>query len=233
MWIHLVFNARWEDSLIIIGNNQVLLKRGQIAVSTRELMKQWGCCCDMATAFLRALEFSGMITRENFPKYSIISIVNFDTYQPKNADQFQLLSDTENPTTAVRKTVQYKRNKEKEKINIIIDNGFSAEKENDFYEKIKDNSNTISSLCVVFNEKPQKIKDELFVFLNDITLRKSPHTDADAFVKHFKHWYEKKQKAGGAAQPKLKDEPISQQQSARRGTEISNKPNKDYKNDAF
>jgi hypothetical protein len=232
MWIHLVFNAKWEDSMVIIGNSQVTLKRGQLAVSTRELMRQWGCCCEMATAFLKNLEISGMIEREISTKYSIITIVDFDMYQPATGVLPMATAKPKAQPKAIREAVQNKEiKKENNNKNIIV--FYSKEQEDKFFHEVIANEGIIQSLAVVLQLKPMEVKDALYVFLNDIRLREVGHSDKNDFVTHFKHWYGKKEKGGGGAASKKVNYEANKQQSARRGTEISNKPNKDYKNDAF
>jgi hypothetical protein len=232
MWIHLVFSAKWEDSMTIIGNTQVKLKRGQVAVSTRELMRQWGCCCEMATAFLRNLETSGMITREINKQYSIISIVDYDMYQPSSGAQSSPIAKPKIQHKAVREAVQNKEiNKEEKKIKSSI--LFSFENEQKFYNEVKENDNTINSLCVVLNIQASEVQKKLHVFLTDIRLREKGHKDTADFINHFRYWCEKKLKSVNAPTDKISNDSNNQQQSARRGTEISNKPNKDYKTDAF
>jgi phosphopantetheine adenylyltransferase len=232
MWLHLVFNAKWEDSLIIVGNNQIELKRGQIVVSTRELMRQWGCCCDMATAFLRTLEKSGMIERVNRKQYSLVSIVDYDIYQPSTESLFASIKTVQKRDKAVHKAVQTKEKNNLDEQKKINSNIFSAENENNIFNRIIKNDETIKKLSIVAKCQPEKILEELTIFLNHITLQEKGHKDSNDFVTHFTNWHNRRQQNDNSTSWHTNNGNI-QRQDSRRGTEISNRPDKDYKNDAF
>lgn len=235
MWLHLVFSAKWEESITIISGSSITLKRGQLAASTRELMKQWGCCCEMATSFLRNLESSGMIKRENCKKFSILTIVDYDMYQPSNEGQISSTSKSKNQPKAVREAVQYKEIKKEIKKNISP--LFSIENEEKFFNETIGNNEIIKSLSIVFKLSEKDIKDAIYVFLHDVRLNQHAHKDAHDFATHFKYWFAKQIKEGGGAATKKTSNEISKQQQQqfrdKRGTEISNRTKRSYKNDAF
>jgi hypothetical protein len=110
---------------------------------------------------------------------------------------------------------------------------FCFEAEKRFFEGVVSDDEQLKSLSVVLNIDPPEIKNRLDVFLNDVSLRKYGHKDATDFVTHFRFWCEKKQRDSASSKQTDNDKSDKQQQSARKGTEISNKPYKDYKNSAF
>jgi hypothetical protein len=235
MWLYLVINAKWQESIIYINGNTITLKRGQLAVSTRELMNKWGCSCEMATSFLRRLESSGLITRENCKRFSIVTIVNYDIFQPMNECQTLPKPKRNIQPKAVRQMTQ---NKERDKeIKKNISSMFSTENEEKFFNETIENNEIIKSLSIVFKLSEKDIKDEIYVFLHDVRLIQHAHKDAHDFVTHFKYWFAKQIKGRGGAAPKKTNYDISKQQQQqfrdKRGTEISNRTNRSYKNDAF
>lgn len=78
MWIKLLFLAEWNDKCIVIGNTQIDIKRGQLATTLSQLSSQLGCTKKTTLAFLSILESSEMIEKETAPKYTLITIKNYD-----------------------------------------------------------------------------------------------------------------------------------------------------------
>ena len=235
MWLQLVFGAAWEDTFIMVGNVQIPLKRGQIAVSTRSLMRRWGCCSQMATQFLRTLDKSGIIKREFKCKLTVITIVDFDNYQPTFSDKIEAQPKPKKSGNAVRDAQPIKEVKNKEEKNNNTSIPFSKETEQKFFDNAVNDEENIKSLVVLLGLDENQVKEQLNVFLHDNVLRKNAHPDYDDFIKHFKFWCEKRKgkKGGGGATQKQTDNDRTKQSSALRGTEISNKPASRYKNETF
>ena len=219
MWIHLVFCAAWEDTCVYNGNAKIELKRGQFASSTRKLIKQWGCCTDTATSFLRILEKSNLITRHSEGRLTIITILDYDNYQPFFTDK--------SATSTVHNVEQHKQyNNKEEKIFLT----FSRDNENQFFKQAITDNECLSSLCVLLCANNDTIIKELNIFLHEILVRKNSHHNFEEFITHFRNWYDKKLKKAAGAQSKNVNENSS---DARRGTEISNKSTNRYKSETF
>lgn len=63
-WIDLLLLAAWEDTVVRKRRRKVLVKRGEVAMSERELQRRWGLKSPYAVRyFLNNLKDDGMITR--------------------------------------------------------------------------------------------------------------------------------------------------------------------------
>jgi len=81
-WLGLLLMANWEEKKVLVGSTIVVIKRGQLLASNKYLMDKWGVCTHTVRNFLRLLEMDDMITQTAYPKYNIITICNYDKYQP-------------------------------------------------------------------------------------------------------------------------------------------------------
>lgn len=109
MWLDLVMLAAWENTKTRVGNHTYNVKRGQYVTTTRNLMYTWRCCSQTATEFLKMLEEEGLIVREKFPKISIITIKNYEDFQPSPG-----------AFSATKSSSKVEHNKELKKNNKII-----------------------------------------------------------------------------------------------------------------
>lgn len=87
-WLDLIQSARFEASptTSCIGSYEVTWGRGQYPASVRFLAKKWGRSERWVRTFLGKLKRKGMITSENDQGTSIITLVNFDKYNPLKED---------------------------------------------------------------------------------------------------------------------------------------------------
>lgn len=128
MWLDLVMLAAWEDIDVAIGNNIMTIHRGQYITSIRAISRIWGCCNQTASDFLKLLEQCKMIKREITPKMSILTIVDYDKYQPwsvQSLGQFSI-QEEEKKNNIENKNITSSTSRKQDLI--FIDNIFSDEK---------------------------------------------------------------------------------------------------------
>lgn len=77
----LLLLANHSDSKLLIGNELVLVKRGDLITSTVKLSEYWGWSRTKVKAFLKALENDDMIIVKSDNKKTTIHIVNYERYQ--------------------------------------------------------------------------------------------------------------------------------------------------------
>lgn len=82
MWVKILMLCHWEDSSVMIGKVRVELKKGQFATTMRVLASQFHCGKQCAMDFLRTLEEGGMIRKEVFPRYTLITVVEYMDFKP-------------------------------------------------------------------------------------------------------------------------------------------------------
>lgn len=117
MWIQLLLLANYEDEEISIGNQSVMVRRGQFTSNIRNLSGLFGCAKQTTQNFISILEAHDMIRREIFPKYTIFTIVNFKYYQP-HTDNFEPLEESESVMTVGRNLAPIEENNNKNNISL-------------------------------------------------------------------------------------------------------------------
>ena len=80
-WIDLLIMASHEDNRVLVKDNLVSLKRGQMSISLSFLSTRWGRSKEKVLNFLRLLESDHMIERYSDRKSTTITICNYDSYQ--------------------------------------------------------------------------------------------------------------------------------------------------------
>ena len=92
-FIDLIQLAEYKDVTINIKGQSVNLRRGELSTSVRILADRWGWSVNAVSNALHTLERYGKVIRRKSNLTSIISIVNYDQYQPianaeSNADEY-------------------------------------------------------------------------------------------------------------------------------------------------
>lgn len=82
-WVLLLLKVAHEDKKVLIGNQLVELKRGQIIASLTFLAELWQTSKRTAERFVELLEKEQMLSRCVSRKVSIITICNYESYQEK------------------------------------------------------------------------------------------------------------------------------------------------------
>ena len=82
-WVLLLLKVAHEDKKVLVGNQLVELKRGQIIASLTFLAELWQTSKRTAERFVELLEKEQMLSRCVSRKVSVITICNYDSYQEK------------------------------------------------------------------------------------------------------------------------------------------------------
>ena len=86
-WIDLLLLANHEDRKVLIGNQLITVKRGSFITSQKKLMERWGWGKEKLRNYLRLLESDEMIEVDTTPRYTLIAITNYETYQTQYQKQ--------------------------------------------------------------------------------------------------------------------------------------------------
>lgn len=254
-WVDLLFQAAWERKQTGFGNVTVTLERGQIATSTRRLMRQWGANNTTVSTTLQLFEQNGMITVKRVKNMTIITIVNYDKYQKatKIAETLSRI-DLENTTDAdtvkvllnaalgneeERLSVQNQIPIEQEKNNNIITkqvpSSSSIREENlKFAKDFKENDSEIEEAMMLLRCDKNRILKMIddFVIEQNLTLKKND--SPGNFRSHFINWariHLRKNKENGKGRQKTKPGGVDgaeDKYAARRGTDVGDHTAKDY-----
>lgn len=81
LWLYLLLKANHQDKEIFVGNEKVLVKRGQLLTSRSKLSEVVRIQENKIYRILKCFENEHQIEQQKTKKYTVISIVNYDTYQ--------------------------------------------------------------------------------------------------------------------------------------------------------
>ena len=132
-WIDLLLEVNHQDNKFILGNELVEVKKGSTITSIRQLCEKWGWSNTKVKKFFELLEQDEMITYKSDTKKTLVSIVNYAFYQPKEKekrhenDTETTHSNHENDTETTRKhtnnnvnNVNNVNNEKKENKNTLV-----------------------------------------------------------------------------------------------------------------
>ena len=128
-WIDLLMIANFKDSYYFKRGVRVDVKRGEIGRSTVELADRWKWSRGKVNRFLSLLEKEEQIVQQKMNVTTLISIVNYDTYQ-----QDDTASATPNVQQTSSKRTHIKNDKKEKKDNTHIDKPIN-DKNRDRYRK--------------------------------------------------------------------------------------------------
>lgn len=80
-WIDLLLSVNRSNNKILVDNDLVVIKRGQILTSIYKLSARWGWSRNKTYKFILALEKDGMIKRKSTTHYTMLTIVNYGKFQ--------------------------------------------------------------------------------------------------------------------------------------------------------
>ena len=84
MWVRLLLDANHTDTKRMFNGCHIEIKRGQLIFGLNAFSIKSGISEAKVRRYISLLEKDGMISRLKTNKYSVISIVNFDSYQCDN-----------------------------------------------------------------------------------------------------------------------------------------------------
>lgn len=96
-WIDLLLLAEWKSKTLIIRGIKVVLERGQIAISVRELSNRWSLSTPTVQKILKEFVADERITVERSNVVNIITVLNYERYQSNAEPQQQDLFSQQVP----------------------------------------------------------------------------------------------------------------------------------------
>jgi len=85
LWIYLLIKTEWTNRIVIIdigrGKHEVMVKRGQMLLSSRQLQKDLKQNYRSIHRRLNKLEDLGKVLLDVSHHYTIVNIVNYEQYQ--------------------------------------------------------------------------------------------------------------------------------------------------------
>lgn len=167
-WIDLLLMANHEDKTMLFDYNQIVVKRGQILTSVRELGSRWKWGKDRVLKYLRMLESIKMVTKDSNNKRTLLTIEKYDDFQclqdtdedtGKDTEQTQVRTQNRHGS-ATNKNIKNEKNEKKEKnIRNIIPPSVEMVRE---YCESRNNSVDPETFCDFYTSKDWYIgKDKM------------------------------------------------------------------------
>ena len=134
---YLLYKANWEDRKW----NGIIIKRSQLITGRNTISRDTGISAQSVRTCLERLKSTNEITIKPTNKYSIITIINYDYYQPLEDNINQHINQQTNkqstsnqPTTNHNEEYKNIKNKNKEEINKeeILEEKRCKEKQDNF-----------------------------------------------------------------------------------------------------
>lgn len=233
-WIQLLFMAAWEPKQITFGNVSINLQRGQIATTTRMLMKKFMCCNQTVFKFLAVLENDNMIVKETNQKMTLITIVNYELYQQDSIVAAVSGSAQKSISTnrkAHRKVEQTKEEINQEIKNIINSLSPSRERDLEFSEELKNADIFLEQCAMTLKIDIPTLKEFFQQFSAEMLLQEKFHDSSKDYRQHFFNWV-KIQLNNGPRSNNNKNgsgqKETSNKREARRGTDVGNHTADDF-----
>lgn len=247
-WLDLLFLAAWERKRQLVGNQLVILQKGQLIASLSFLCKRWGRSRTMVEPYLNLLIEEGMIEKEVSRNISIITILNYEKYQDQthigtylNADlTLDISSGYTHPNAqndahlnahpdadhdahpdAIRK--EYK---EYNNISISSTSSGGESKNLKFIQELKNAQIWLEQMAMRFHIGIDEIRKRLDKFALDCDCRGTVHQDYGDTRRHFNDWLRIQLEA--EKRNKKNDTDRQRQQDKRRGTQIDATSAGDY-----
>lgn len=130
VFLHLLLTANYEESEL----ETIKIKRGQVVTSYPSLSENLGISIQQARTAIEHLKLTGEITVRKCPKFQVISIVNYDSYQSKSTGKStgnqQANNRQSNSQITPSKNIDNKlsiKNREEEKERAAAQDPFSPE----------------------------------------------------------------------------------------------------------
>lgn len=132
LWLYLLLKANHKDQEIFIGNEKILVKRGQLLTSRHKLSEVVHIQENKIYRILKCFENEHQIEQRKTKKYTVISIVNYDIYQKSEQDNEQQMNNKR--TTDEQ---QMNTNNNDKNIYLYLLNKYRRENRKDFNEYMK------------------------------------------------------------------------------------------------
>lgn len=193
-WTSLLLMATHEDKKVLVGNQLIELKRGQLIASNSFLAERWKISERSVLRFLDLLESDSMLHRCTHRKITILTICNYDSYQEKRKSKVANTCTDEAPI-AHRKVTENKNVEEDKEINNTYPArthegkfvSWDASTEQGFADTFKGTGAALPMARAV-GKSGKEILALLDVYMATRQLKGKGHKDYNEFVNLFK-WH--------------------------------------------
>lgn len=236
-WVDMLFMASWTQKKVIYNTKQVTLKRGQFATSNRDLQRRWGTNAKGVILFLSTLSCDGMIKVEKNKFMTIITICNYDKFQPLffNGNDAEIGAESHDENILVLDdNGQRKRQHNIKNIKNKINNSLSLSRENSekIFEEVKGNDKFWEDCCRSLSSDRAVVESLLNAFYSAKVDTDEFPDSYSKFKTYFLNWARTQinNKSNGAKQKTGNSAP-EDKYSTRRGTDPGSLGKQDFNSD--
>ncbi|MCD1023499.1 DnaD domain protein [Enterococcus sp. SMC-9] len=150
-WLDILMDANHQDNKIVFDGQLIEIKRGQKVTSLRQLAERWGWSRHKVSDFLDLLERDAMLTRKSDTKKTLLTVINYDSYQ------------NDRPQKGQQKGQQPSHARDTDVTQTDTNNN----------DNNVNNDNNINNVVVVGSDVPEvyKMYEQVFGILNPITIQ--------------------------------------------------------------
>lgn len=187
-WVLLLLKVSHEDKKVLVGNQLIELKRGQIVASLNFLSELWQTSKRTAERFVDLLEKEQMLSRCVSRKVSIITICNYESYQEKKKGKRADECANDAPI-GIQSVSEIKKNKEdKEIYNSSTAPTYTCESEQDFINRYR-TEGMWADVALILHVKSIADCQHLFDrWIIEYQHNGDKHQSYSDFKKHFIQW---------------------------------------------
>ena len=187
-WVLLLLKVAHEDKKVLVGNQMIELKRGQIIASLTYLADLWQTSKRTAERFVELLEKEQMLSRCVSRKVSVITICNYDSYQEKKKSK-RADECADDAPIGIQSVSEIKNIKEdKEIYNTPTAHTCTCESEQDFIDRYR-TEGMWADACLILHLKSIADCQQLFDrWITEYQHNGDTHQSYSDFKKHFIQW---------------------------------------------
>lgn len=212
-WLTIVLQATWCRTRYPFGGAVFDLERGQLVTSMRLLASKFGCSSQTVMNFLDMLEQARFIKRDSGAHGTIITILDYDSYQPPNNNDSSM-----NVAVQKRKSPRKTEHREekKESKNKKTSTSLSRDEEISIFEKLRADEDYWTYAQNILKQPKETLMQHFEEFCNYLLATNYFHSDESDLRQHFIN--SEKKKMEGRGRPKKFNSDYETKQDARRST---------------
>jgi len=115
LWIHLLLEANHKDHSFVFNGDKTICKRGQLITGLNVLSKRTGIERNKVYRFLKMFEKQTLIRTDNYSKFTLITILNYESYQDERTAKRTPVKRWRNAGETLVKTNNNDKNNKNEK----------------------------------------------------------------------------------------------------------------------
>lgn len=192
----------------MIGKVRVEIKRGQFATTMRLLGSQLRCGKQCAMDFLKTLEEGGMIKKEVFSKYTLITVVDYMDFKPMKGMKSSGESRSKAPPPvrkSARKSAHIKENNNEE----ISSSSSSREDFEKIFQTLREDEEMWALIAQDRRGNIDELRKSAEEFFRERLLKHDTTPDIQAIKSHLVNWLRKSEEINATKKRTIKKQNLN------------------------